>query len=82
MAIFLARELDREGMHRAALIVNRVHPASADGADRAATSTRLAPSLGVRLAEKVARTLRLMQDFLVDLCQLDHVRLPKRREVA
>jgi hypothetical protein len=55
-AIFLARELDRQRIHRAALIVNRVHGASPGGAGRAATATRLAPSLGVRLAEKVART--------------------------
>jgi anion-transporting ArsA/GET3 family ATPase len=55
-AIFFARELDREGMHRAALILNRVHPACRAGVNRAVTATRLAPSLGLHLAEKVART--------------------------
>ncbi|MDQ2895028.1 MAG: AAA family ATPase [Actinomycetota bacterium] len=55
-AIFFAAELDRKGMHRCGLIVNRVHPLELDERDTAVTTARLAPALGARLAGEVART--------------------------
>lgn len=55
-AIVFAAELDRAGMHRSALIVNRMQPLDPAGADVPATAARLAPSLGSHLAQTVART--------------------------
>jgi anion-transporting ArsA/GET3 family ATPase len=55
-ALFFATELDRAGMHRAGVIVNRVHPFDTTDLDVAATATRLAPVLGSSLAERTART--------------------------
>lgn len=54
-AIFFAAELDRKGMHRCGLSVNRVHPLELDERDTAVTTVRLAPPLGARLAGEVAR---------------------------
>ena len=54
-AIFFADQLERSGMHRCAVILNRFHEASPAEADAAAEAARLVPSLGPRLAEKVAR---------------------------
>jgi len=53
-AIHFARELERNGMHRAGVIVNRVHPLDAGDLGRAATARRLAPALGCALADAVA----------------------------
>ena len=55
-AIRFAAELDRVGMHRSAVIVNRVQPLDPAGAETPATVARLAPALGARLARTVART--------------------------
>jgi anion-transporting ArsA/GET3 family ATPase len=54
-AIFLARELERLGMHRSGLIVNRLHPIDPSGADVTGTAARLTPGLGEALAARVAR---------------------------
>lgn len=54
-AIFLSQELERMGMHRSGLIVNRRHPYDPDGASVAATGARLAPTVGKPLATRVAR---------------------------
>jgi len=53
-AIFFTGELDRAGMHRSGLIVNRVHPVDALERDSAGTAARLTPALGSALAVKVA----------------------------
>ena len=55
-ALFFAAELDRAGMHRAGVIVNRVHPLDPSALDIARTAARLAPALGSPLAERTART--------------------------
>ena len=55
-ALFFAAELDRAGMHRAGVIVNRVHPFDPGDLDIARTAARLAPVLGSSLAERTART--------------------------
>lgn len=54
-AVFLNQELERLGMHRSALIVNRLHPLDPAGASVAETTARLAPALGDALAARVAR---------------------------
>jgi anion-transporting ArsA/GET3 family ATPase len=54
--LFFAAELDRARMHRAGVIVNRVHPLGADGPEIRGTAARLAPMLGASLAERTART--------------------------
>ena len=54
--LFFAAELDRAGMHRAGVIVNRVHPLGATGPEIGGTEARLAPMLGTSLAERTART--------------------------
>jgi anion-transporting ArsA/GET3 family ATPase len=54
-AIFFARELDRAGMHRAGVIVNRVHPLAPRRANGAAAE-RLTATLGDALAGKVMST--------------------------
>jgi anion-transporting ArsA/GET3 family ATPase len=54
-AIFLNQELERMGMHRAGLIVNRLHPLDPTGAVLADTTARLVPTLGDTLAARVAR---------------------------
>jgi anion-transporting ArsA/GET3 family ATPase len=73
-AIFLGAELDKLGMHRTGVIVNRVHPLDPSGADMRRTTERLTPPLGGRLAAQVARKhaeLQLLatreQDLLVRL---------------
>jgi anion-transporting ArsA/GET3 family ATPase len=53
-ASFLADELARLGMHRAGLVVNRLHPLDPTGSDAAATRARLEPVLGAELSERVA----------------------------
>lgn len=53
--LFFAAELDRVGMHRAAVIVNRVHPLEAGGLDIAKNAARLSPVLGPSLAQRTAR---------------------------
>ena len=53
-AIYLGAELDRLGMHRAGLVVNRTHPWDPAGADVRRTTDRLTGTLGGRLAAKVA----------------------------
>jgi anion-transporting ArsA/GET3 family ATPase len=53
--LFFAAGLDRAGMHRAGVIVNRVHPLEAAGPDIAENAARLAPVLGTELAERTAR---------------------------
>ena len=55
-ACFFAAELDRAGMHRAGLIVNRVHPLDPADLDAAGTAARLTPILGSSLAERTAGT--------------------------
>ena len=55
-ARFLAAELDRAGMHRAGVIVNRVHPLDPTDPDVASTAARLAPVLGSSLAKRTAIT--------------------------
>ncbi len=55
-AIFFAAELERAGMHRAAVIVNRVHPVDPDERDATTTAARLREALGTHLAQLVART--------------------------
>ena len=54
-AIYLGEELERLGMHRAGLVVNRVHPYDPAGADIPRITERLTPALGEALAAKVAR---------------------------
>ena len=53
--IFFAGELAAAGMHRAGIVVNRVQPLHPGGADVAATTARLAATLGAPLAAQVAR---------------------------
>jgi len=60
-AIVFARELERWGMHRCAAIVNRVQPLDRADAGVTATTARLVPSLGPRLAATVARTHEQVQ---------------------
>jgi anion-transporting ArsA/GET3 family ATPase len=55
-ALFLAAELDRAGMHRAGMIVNRVHSFDPTDPGLAGTAARLTPILGSSLAERTART--------------------------
>lgn len=55
-AIFFGGELDRAGMRRSAVIVNRVHRLVPGELDQSATTSRLAGTLGAALAEKVARS--------------------------
>jgi anion-transporting ArsA/GET3 family ATPase len=54
-AIIFAGELERAGMRRCGVIVNRVHQLDPAGADTAAAASRLTRALGAPLAEKVAR---------------------------
>lgn len=54
-ALHLGRELDRLGMRRAGVIVNRVHPLEHGDSDIAAVDARLSGVLGARVAQKVAR---------------------------
>jgi anion-transporting ArsA/GET3 family ATPase len=60
-AIFLSAELDRLGMHRTGLIVNRVHPLDLAGADVRRTTERLTGTLGSGLSGRVARKHAEMQ---------------------
>ena len=60
-AISFGRELERFGMHRCAAVVNRIQPLDQTDVGVAATTARLAPSLGPRLATTVARTHEQVQ---------------------
>jgi len=53
--IFFAAQLKAATMHRAGVIVNRVHPLDDRGSDIAATTARLRSTLGEPLAGRVAR---------------------------
>jgi len=55
-AIHFAGELERAGMRRAGVIVNRVHALDPTERDTVATMSRLTAALGLPLARKVART--------------------------
>jgi anion-transporting ArsA/GET3 family ATPase len=55
-AVFFAAELDRAGLHRCGVIVNRVHPLDPAPHDAVTVAARLHDGLGTRLANKVART--------------------------
>jgi len=55
-AIFFGAELDRAGMRRAGVIVNRMHRLDSADSDAMATGARLADALGAALAKKVVRT--------------------------
>jgi anion-transporting ArsA/GET3 family ATPase len=55
-AVFFAAELDRAGLHRSGVIVNRVHPLDRAPHDAVTVSARLRDQFGPRLADKVART--------------------------
>jgi anion-transporting ArsA/GET3 family ATPase len=52
---YLAAQLDQMGLHRSAVLVNRVQPVDAAGLDPAATADRLRATLGEALAGRVAR---------------------------
>jgi anion-transporting ArsA/GET3 family ATPase len=54
-AEYLAGQLDRMGLHRRALVVNRIHPVDPAGLDADAVAEGLEPALGTALAERVAR---------------------------
>lgn len=54
-ASYLAAQLNRMGLHRAAVVVNRIHPTDPTGLDAGATAERLTSTLGNRLAQRVAR---------------------------
>ena len=55
-AIEFAQELERSGMHRSAVIVNRVQPLDQDNQGASVTAATLEPSLGRALAHTVAIT--------------------------
>jgi len=55
-AVFFAAELDRAGLHRCGVIVNRVHPLDRCPHDGVTVTARLHDELGARLADKVACT--------------------------
>jgi anion-transporting ArsA/GET3 family ATPase len=55
-AVFFAAELDRAGLHRSGVIVNRVHPLDRAPHDAVTVTARLRDQFGPRLADKVART--------------------------
>ncbi len=55
-ASFFAAELDRSGLHRCGVIVNRVHPLDRAPHDTATVAARLRDPLGERLADNVALT--------------------------
>jgi len=55
-AVFFARELDRAGLHRCGVILNRIHPVDPAPHDAGTVVRRLHDRLGPRLADKVART--------------------------
>jgi anion-transporting ArsA/GET3 family ATPase len=55
-ATFFAAELDRAGLHRSGVIVNRVHPVDRAPHDAVTVAARLHDELGARLADKVACT--------------------------
>lgn len=54
-AIHLAAELERERMHRCAVIVNRVQPLDPDERDVPTTASRFEHALGPELAKRVAQ---------------------------
>jgi anion-transporting ArsA/GET3 family ATPase len=56
-AVFLARQLEREGMHMRGLIVNMVHDVGLQGAGVEQVASVLAPDLGEALAARVAANL-------------------------
>ena len=55
-AVFFAAELDRAGLHRCGVIVNRVYPLDRGPHDAVTVAARLNNELGAPLAEKVACT--------------------------
>ena len=55
-ALFFAAELDRAGLHRCGVIVNRVHPLDRAPHNTATVAARLRDPLGGRLADMVALT--------------------------
>jgi len=55
-ALFFAAELDRAGLHRCGVIVNRFHPLDRAPHDAVTVAARLHDRLGTRLADKVACT--------------------------
>ena len=78
-AIFFAAELERAGMRRSAVIVNRVHPFDRDERDAATTAARLRGALGVQLAQLVARTHAELQLLgRADQAALERLRLALR----
>jgi anion-transporting ArsA/GET3 family ATPase len=54
-AAYLSAQLDQMGLHRRALVVNRIHPVDPAGLDAGAVAERLEPALGATLARRVAR---------------------------
>jgi anion-transporting ArsA/GET3 family ATPase len=78
-AIFFAAELARAGMHRSAVIVNRVHPLDPDEHDVTTTTARLQAALGTELAQRVARTHADLQLLArSDRAALERLRLALR----
>ncbi|MGA2924509.1 MAG: ArsA-related P-loop ATPase [Solirubrobacteraceae bacterium] len=67
--LFFARELERGGMRRAGVIVNRVHALDRDLDDAQTTAQRLAGALGAELASEVAAVHARVQL----LARRDHV---------
>ena len=76
-AIFFAAELERAGMNRSAVIVNRAHPLDPNEHDIATTAASLTHVLGAPLAEKVARTHAEVQR----LARRDQAALERLRDV-
>ena len=74
-AIMFGAELDRAGMRRAGVIVNRVHRLDPSESSDAVTASRLADVFGARLAEKVVSTHRDVQR----LARRDHAALKRLR---
>jgi anion-transporting ArsA/GET3 family ATPase len=54
-ACYLAAQLREMGLHRSALVVNRLHPVDPIRVDSGAVAERLNPVLGRKLAERVVR---------------------------
>jgi len=73
-AIYFAGELDRTGLHRCGVILNRVQPLDPGERDVEETAQRLAGRLDPRLARKVARTHSQLQ-LLAHRDQASMVRL-------
>lgn len=54
--LFFGAELERAGMRRSAVILNRVHRLDSGDSNQLTATARLTAALGTALAEKVART--------------------------